>query len=143
MFHIYEGFHLVDAYHKMRHQRKYHPEDSTKRAIKIALVAIVTLLLWNMPAEWYGIQNLTVIQQRIIAIFAFATLMWILEIVSSWATSVAIIVLMLLFCTDSGILPMVNEEEVGKLLSYKGVMATFADPVIMKRKWENFFPTKE
>ena len=26
---------------------------------------------------------------------------------------------------------MVNEEEVGKLLSYKGVMATFADPVIM------------
>ena len=131
MFHIYEGFHLVDAYHKMRHQRKYHPEDSTKRAVKIALVAIVTLLLWNMPAEWYGIQNLTVIQQRIIAIFAFATLMWILEVVSSWATSVAIIVLMLLFCTDSGILPMVNEAEVGKLLSYKGVMATFADPVLM------------
>ena len=106
MFHIYEGFHLVETYHKMRHQRKYHPEDSTKRAVKIAIVALVTLLLWNMPAEWYGIQNLTVIQQRIIAIFAFATLMWILEIVSSWATSVAIIVLMLLFCTDSGILPM-------------------------------------
>ena len=40
-------------------------------------------------------------------------------------------VLMLLFCTDSGIAPMVNEEEVGKLLSYKGVMACFADPVIM------------
>ena len=131
MFHIYEGFHLVETYHKMRHQRKYHPEDSTKRVIKIALVAIVTLLLWNMPSEWYGIQNLTVIQQRIIAIFAFATLMWILEIVSSWATSVAIIVIMLLFCTDSGISPMVQEEEVGKLLSYKGVMATFADPVIM------------
>ena len=131
MFHIYEGFHLVETYHKMRHQRKYHPEDSSKRVIKVALVALVTLLLWNMPAEWYGIQNLTVIQQRIIAIFAFATLMWVLEVVSSWATSVAIIVLMLLFCTDSGILPMVNEEEVGKLLSYKGVMATFADPVIM------------
>ena len=131
MFHIYEGFHLVETYHKMRHQRKYHPEDSTKRVIKIALVAIVTLLLWNMPSEWFGIQNLTVIQQRIIAIFAFATLMWILEIVSSWATSVAIMVIMLLFCTDSGISPMVQEEEVGKLLSYKGVMATFADPVIM------------
>ena len=129
MFHIYEGFHLVDAYHKMRYQRKYNPD--TKRAIKIALVAFATLLLWNMPTEWYGIDNLTVIQQRVIAIFAFATLMWILEIVSSWATSVAIIVLMLLFCSDSGIAPMVNEEEVGKLLSYKGVMASFADPVIM------------
>ena len=45
MFHIYEGFNLVEAYHKMRHQRKYHPADGTKRAIKIALVALVTLLL--------------------------------------------------------------------------------------------------
>ena len=131
MFHIYEGFHLVETYHKMRHQRKYHPEDSTKRVIKIALVAIVTLLLWNMPAEWYGIQNLTVIQQRVIAIFAFATLMWILEIVSSWATSIAIIVLMLLFCSDSGIMPMRNPEVVGPLLSHKAIMASFADPVIM------------
>jgi sodium-dependent dicarboxylate transporter 2/3/5 len=131
MFHIYEGFHLVDAYHQLRHQRKYHPEDSTKRVLKIAIVAIVTLLLWNMPSEWFGINNLNVIQQRVIAIFAFATLMWILEIVSSWATSVAIIVLMLLFCSDSGIAPMVNEEEVGKLLSYKSVMASFADPIIM------------
>ena len=47
MFHIYEGFHLVETYHKMRHQRKYNPD--TKRAVKIALVALVTLLLWNMP----------------------------------------------------------------------------------------------
>ena len=131
MFHIYEGFNLVETYHKMRHQRKYHPADGTKRAIKIALVALVTLFLWNMPSEWFGIQNLTVIQQRVIAIFAFATLMWILEIVSSWATSIAIIVLMLLFCSDSGIKPMVDPEVVGKLLSHKGVMASFADPIIM------------
>ena len=130
MFHIYEGFNLVEAYHKMRHQRKYHPADGTKRAIKIALVALVTLFLWNMPAEWYGIQNLTVIQQRVIAIFAFATLMWILEIVSSWATSIAIIVLMLLFCSDSGIAPMVDFPK-EQLLSHKAVMASFADPIIM------------
>ena len=80
MFHIYEGFHLVDAYHKMRHQRKYNPA-GYKRVIKIALVAFITLFLWKMPAEWYGIQNLNVVQQRIIAIFAFATLMWVLEVV--------------------------------------------------------------
>ena len=131
MLSTYRDLHIVDAARRFRHEHKYHPSNTLKRFLKIFFVAIVTLLLWNMPAEWYGIQNLTVIQQRIIAIFAFATLMWILEIVSSWATSVAIIVLMLLFTTDSGILPMVNESEVGKLLSYKGVMATFADPVIM------------
>ena len=127
----YRNLHLVDAARRFRHEHKYHPSNTLKRFLKIATVVLVTLLLWNMPSEWFGIQNLTVIQQRIIAIFAFATLMWILEIVSSWATSVAIIVLMLLFTTDSGILPMVNEEEVGTLLSYKGVMATFADPVSM------------
>lgn len=131
MFNNYNGFHLVQSYHDLRHMRKYHPSNTVTRCIKVVIVALVTLLLWNMPTEWFGIENLTVVQQRVIAIFAFATLMWILEIVSSWATSIAIIVLMLLFCTDSGISPMVNEEEVGKLLSYKGVMACFADPVIM------------
>ncbi len=131
MFNSYHGFHLVESYHTMRNMRKYHASNTFKRIIKIIFVALVTLGLWNMPAEWFGIQNLTVIQQRIIAIFAFATLMWILEIVSSWATSVGIIVLMLLFCSDSGIGPMVQEEEVGTLLSYKGIMGTFADPVIM------------
>ena len=70
-------------------------------------------------------------QQRVIAIFAFATLMWILEIVPSWATSVSIIVMMLLFTSNSGINFMVDEEKVGKLLSYKDIMACFADPVIM------------
>lgn len=125
------GTHLVDAARKLRHERKYHPGNRFKTFLKISIVAFVTLFLWCMPAEWFGIDNLTVIQQRIIAIFAFATLMWVLEVVSSWATSVAIIVMMLLFTTDSGILPMVNPETVGPLLSYKGVMATFADPVIM------------
>ena len=131
MLSTYKGLQIVEAARKFRHEHKYEPGNTTKRIIKIAIVALVTLLLWNMPAEWYGINNLTVIQQRVIAIFAFATLMWILEIVSSWATSIAIIVLMLLFCSDSGIAPLVNEDEDGKLLSYKGVMACFADPVIM------------
>ncbi len=131
MFHSFHGFHLVEAYHEARHLRKYHPSNFTVKVAKIAFVLFVMLLLWNMPSEWFGIKNLTVVQQRIIAIFAFATLMWILEVVSSWATSVAIIGLMLLFTSDSGLKWMCNPDEVGQLLSYKAVMATFADPVIM------------
>jgi sodium-dependent dicarboxylate transporter 2/3/5 len=38
---------------------------------------------------------------------------------------------MLVFTSDSGIKWMCNPDEVGKLLSYKSIMATFADPVIM------------
>ena len=131
MFNNYKGFHLVQSYHDVRFMRKYHPSNAFTRVAKILLVAFVTLFLWNMPADWFGIQNLTVIQQRIIAIFAFASLMWILEIVSSWATSIAIIVLMLLFCSDSGIAPMVDKEVVGDILSHKSIMASFADPIIM------------
>ena len=125
------GDHLIETGRDFRHARKYSPDKLFSRFIKLFIVLAVTLTLWNIPADWYGIQGLTVVQQRIIAIFAFATLMWIMEIVSSWATSVAVIGLMLLFTSDSGIVWMCDPAEVGDLLSYKGVMATFADPVIM------------
>lgn len=131
MYKIFTGFHLVEAYHKMKHANKYQPKRLTSKFSKLAFVLIVTLLLWNMPTDSFGIDGLTVVQQRVIAIFAFATLMWVLEVVSSWATSLAIIVLMLLFTSDSGINFMTDKEVVGPLLSHKAIMATFADPVIM------------
>ena len=131
MFKNFNGFHLIDAYHKMHQEKKSHPSRVTKKIIEAIVVAIVTLTLWNLPITTFGIDGLTVVQQRIIAIFAFATLMWVMEVVPSWATSVAIIGGLLLFCSDSGIKWMCNEEEVGTLLSYKGIMACFADPVIM------------
>ena len=131
MFKNFNGYNLIEAYHRMRHVQKYQPGRVVKKLIQALIVLILTLVLWNLPASVFGMEGLTVVQQRIIAIFAFATLMWILEVVPSWATSVAIIGLMLLFCSDSGIKPMCNPDDVGTLLSYKGVMACFADPVIM------------
>ena len=131
MFKSFYGYHLIESYHKMRHEHKTQPSRVLKKLIQALIVLGVTLFLWNVPTSFYGIDGLTVVQQRIIAIFAFATLMWIMEVVSSWATSVAIIVLMLLFTSNSGIKWMCDEEVVGPLLPYKAVMATFADPVIM------------
>ena len=131
MFKSFTGFHLVEAYHKLHHEKKYHPGAVMLKSIKALFVLLVTLVLWNIPTDWYGIDGLNVVQQRIIAIFAFATLMWIMEVVSSWATSVAIIVMMLLFTSNSGISFMCDPEEVGTLLPFKGIMGCFADPVIM------------
>ena len=130
MYKIFTGFHLVEAYHKARREKHVDPKRVIKKLTYAAIVLAVTLFLWNAPAEMYGIQNLTVIQQRIIAIFAFATLMWIFEVVPSWATSVGIIGLMLLTTSTSGIKPMMYEAA-GEPLPYKDIMATFADPVIM------------
>ena len=51
MFNNYKGFHLVQSYHDLRHMRKYHPTNTFVRFAKIAVVALVTLLLWNMPTN--------------------------------------------------------------------------------------------
>lgn len=131
MFKIFPGFHLLENLHKASHAQKYHPSAVAKRLFKLAFVLLVTLTLWNIPSDSFGIEGLTIVQQRVIAIFAFATLMWVLEVVSSWATSLAVIVLMLLFTSDSGVNFMTDKEVVGPLLSYKSIMGTFADPVIM------------
>lgn len=131
MFKSFTGFHLVEAYHKVRHEKRFHPNKVFVKTAEIIAVLLVTLLLWNLPTTAFGIDGLTVVQQRVIAIFAFATLMWLFEVVPSWATSIAIIVTMLLFTSDSGIKWLCNPDEVGPLLNHKAIMATFADPIIM------------
>ena len=130
MFKNFHGYQLLRAYHIHKHSI-VHPDATLRKCVQIAIVALVSLFLWNVPTEFFGMDGLNIVQQRIIAIFAFATLMWIFEVVPSWATSVAIISLMLVFTSDSGIKWMCNPDEVGQLLSYKSIMATFADPVIM------------
>ena len=131
MFKNFNGFHLVESLHQAHFEEFFHPNKVLVKTYEAIFIIAVTLLLWNLPSTAFGIEGLNIVQQRIIAIFAFATLMWIFEIVPAWATSVAIIGMLLLFTSDSGIIWMCNEERVGELLSYKSVMATFADPVIM------------
>ena len=132
MFKNFYGFHLLEAYQRRKHHEKRNrPGRVFKKTVEAIVVVLVTLVLWNLPSDSFGIDGLNVVQQRIFAIFAFATLMWVMEVVPSWATSVAIMGLMLLFCSDSGVKLMCDPDQVGALLSYKGVMACFADPVIM------------
>ena len=102
-----------------------------KKNLGFLLVAIVFLVLWFLPSEVFGMDGLTQVQQRIIAIFAYATLMWVLELVPAWATSVSIMVLLLLCASDSVFKWMCDPSIAGQLLSYKQVMASFADPVVM------------
>ncbi len=130
MFKIFTGFHLVEHYHKMKKEKRS-SESHVLRKLIFALITIaVTLIVWNLPADSFGIQNLTVVQQRIIAIFVFATLMWIFEVVPSWATSIAVIVLMLLTTSNSAF-NFFMSGDVGEPLQYKSIMASFADPIIM------------
>ncbi len=119
------------------------------KVFKIAFVLFVTLLVLMLPSTAFGIENLTVIQQRMIAIFVFAALMWILEGVPAWVTSVLIIVVMLFTVSDSAISTLIdphyfsgvdvetvtkNGKEVTQMtgiIPYKDIIAAFADPTVM------------
>ncbi|MEE3476165.1 MAG: SLC13 family permease [Candidatus Cryptobacteroides sp.] len=131
MFKNFRGFHLVEEMQKLRHSIKFNPAKIKRKTTGLLFVAAIFLVLWFMPTEAFGLDGLTQIQQRIIAIFVYATLMWVFELVPAWATSVSIMVLLLLFTSDSGIKWICNPDSVGQVLSYKQVMASFADPVVM------------
>lgn len=96
------------------------------------ITAIVTLIVWNLPITVFGIDGLTVVQQRVIAIFVMAVMLWLTEAIPSWATSVTII-FVLLFCVSDSSFKFLqgNGGEYGQLLDSVGIMACFADPTII------------
>ena len=76
---------------------------SKKKFLELFAIIIITALIWCLPTDFFGIEGLTVIQQRIIAIFVFATLSWLTEAIPSWATSLTIISVMCLTVSNNSI----------------------------------------
>ncbi|MBQ5888265.1 MAG: anion permease, partial [Bacteroidaceae bacterium] len=102
------------------------------RYIKVAVIAMIALTIALLPTAALGIPGLTPIQQRMIAIFVWAALMWIVEAVPAWTTSLLIIVIMLLTVSDSGIEPLIKDyDKQTELMSYKEIMGCFANPTVM------------
>lgn len=103
-----------------------------KKLFWFLITALVTLIIWNLPSACFGIAGLTVIQQRVIAIFVMAVMLWITEAIPAWATSIAII-FVLLFCVSNSSFNFLqgNEGQYGQLLDSVGIMACFADPTII------------
>lgn len=134
MYKIFRGFQLVEAYQDLKKAKRLAEKRNVSRGIKLAVAITVALILWCLPISTFGIEGLTVIEQRLISIFVFATLMWVFEAVPAWTTSVLIVVLLLLTVSDSSLcffiqgIPM---EELGRTVKYKSIMHCFADPIIM------------
>lgn len=104
---------------------------STHKIIKLITVLAVTFAVRFVPTELIGLDGIDIAERRMLAIFVFAALMWIAEALPAWVTSVVVIVVMLLTVTDGGISGITNDIGEGHIVSYKSVMAAFADPVIM------------
>ena len=99
------------------------------RYIKVSLISLIALVIAMLPLDAFGINAFNPIQQRMVAIFVWAALMWIIEAVPAWTTSLLIIVIMLLTVSNSGISPLVTGYE--GVMNYKDIMNTFANPTVM------------
>lgn len=103
-----------------------------KKAFWFFLTALVTLIVWNLPSGVFGIEGLTIVQQRVIAIFVMAVMLWLTEAIPAWATSVTIIFVLLFFVSNSSFKFMQGSEgKYGQFLDSVGIMACFADPTII------------
>lgn len=91
MYKIFRGFPLVEAYQDLKKAKRLAESQAVARCIKLVIAITISLTLWLLPTEAFGISNLTIIEQRLISIFIFATLMWVFEAVPAWTTSVLIV----------------------------------------------------
>lgn len=114
-----------------------------KALIAIAL-AVGCLFLPYESLGLVGAHAVNAIEIRVIAIFVLAALFWILEPFPIWTTSMLVIVLMLLTVSDKALMfsaggntlfsfqiDPATGEKFTNLVNSKGIMATFADPIIM------------
>ena len=108
-----------------------------RRCLSFLVVCVFTFFLALVPSSFFGINPetglpiFTLTQQRVIAIFVFTAMMWILEVIPTWTTSVVAIVSILLTTSNKGLGFLIAKENIGALTNYKDIMAAFADPVIM------------
>lgn len=104
---------------------------------KLLISLLPPLCVLLLPAGWLPFEGITIVEQRVTALFLLAALFWILEPIPIYATSVLIIVLELVMISDGGMKWFVEPSNVqgkgdlGVLLSYQEIMATFASPIIL------------
>lgn len=104
---------------------------NAKYCILLPLVLAVTIFLWCAPAEMFHINGLTATMQRTIAIFAFAALMWIFEIVPNWVTSLIVIVGSLLTISNKSLKFLMDTGDDSVFMPFKNILNAFADPTVM------------
>ncbi len=55
----------MDAENSNKLTNKY----SKKKVLEMFVIILVTAVIWNLPLNSFGIDGLTIVQQRVIAIF--------------------------------------------------------------------------
>ncbi|MBE6341121.1 MAG: SLC13/DASS family transporter [Bacteroidales bacterium] len=108
--------------------------NNMKSVIGVILSAIAFCLFIFLPPESYGLPGLTIVEQRMVAIFITAALLWLTEAIPTWCTSLLVIMVMVIMVSDSSFSPLVSgipAENLGTLVNHKQILATIADPIVI------------
>lgn len=134
MFTIFHGFHLVEAYHQWKKDHRKDKNPAGIKSLKLFIAIAIPMFLWFAPSVLYGLPGLNPIEHRVIAVFAFAALMWLFDAVPAWTTSLIVVVLLLFCASDSGLWFFQTDGAGTKfenLVSNTAILHCFADPTIM------------
>ncbi len=134
MFTMFHGFHMVEQYHQWKKEHRSDRNPIGVKAIKLFFAIAIPLFFWISPSEYYGLQGLTSVEHRVLAIFVFAALMWLFDAVPAWTTSLVVVVL-LLFCASNSALWFFQTGTDGvrftNLINNTDILHCFADSTIM------------
>ena len=131
MFKNFPGYKVLEKIQKNKsHKRE---RKLPLNAIKLIFIVAITSIIALLPTDSFGIEGLTVIHQRIIALFVFAALMWLTEAMPSWVTSMIVVTIMLFTVSTSSFnfLRPNGPDNLDGLIPFKSIMACFANPTIM------------
>ncbi|MEM9896751.1 MAG: SLC13 family permease [Bacteroidota bacterium] len=100
---------------------------------KIIICTGIPLAVLMIPTSFLPFEGITIVEHRVIAIFLFAALAWILEPIPIHSTSLMIILLELILVSDKGLKVLIKEDDevFGEVLSYGPILKTFASPIII------------
>ncbi|MGF1871188.1 SLC13 family permease [Photobacterium indicum] len=102
--------------------------------VKLLVAFGIPLGILMIPIDAIPIEGLTLIQHRLLAIFVLAALLWVLEPVPVFATSILIIALELIMISDKGLhlfrTPPAGHD-IGEMMLYTDIFGAFSSPIII------------
>lgn len=110
------------------------PRLSNAERIKFIVALGIPLVVLLLPSDWIPLDNLTLVQHRLLAIFLLAALFWVLEPVPVFATSILVIALELMLISDKGIYWFTEAsagQNMGELMKYTDIFSAFSSPIII------------
>ena len=114
----------------MKKKKKIDPA----RLIKLFICFAIPIFVLYLPIDTIPIDDLSLIQHRLLAIFLLAALLWVLEPVPVFATSILIIALELIMISNKGLHLFRTPPEghdLGVLMKYTDIFSAFSSPIII------------